>query len=71
MEINNDYKSKFEKRASNTKTWGVILVIAVIAYFIWQSKIALFATLCSAFFFIENIIVAYIFYRKMRGDKYE
>jgi hypothetical protein len=64
MEVTNDWQSKFEKRASNTKTWGVILVITVIAYFIWQSKIALFATLCSAFFFIENIIIAYYFYRK-------
>lgn len=64
MEVTNDWQSKFEKRASNTKAWGVFLVVAVIAYFIWQSKIALFATLCSAFFFIENIVVAYYSYRK-------
>ncbi|RMC38140.1 hypothetical protein F5ESL0236_08265 [Lactobacillus sp. ESL0236] len=68
MEVTNDWQSKFEKRASNTKTWGVFLVIAVIAYFIWQSKIALFATLCSAFFFIENIVVAYYSYRKKESQ---
>ncbi|RMC36001.1 hypothetical protein F5ESL0236_07560 [Lactobacillus sp. ESL0236] len=68
MEVTNDWQSKFEKRASNTKAWGGILVIAVIAYFIWQSKIALFATLCSAFFFIENIVVAYYSYRKKETE---
>lgn len=68
---NNDWKNQFEKRADKTKGWGTIFIIGVIAYFIWQSKIALFATMCSAIFFIENIIIAYIFYRKMRGDKYE
>ncbi|MCO6528736.1 MAG: hypothetical protein J6565_08110 [Lactobacillus sp.] len=68
MEINNDWQSKFEQRASNTKAWGVFLVVAIIAYFIWQSKIALFATLCSAFFFIENIAVAYYSYRKKETE---
>ncbi|RMC50845.1 hypothetical protein [Lactobacillus sp. ESL0225] len=68
MELNNDWQSKFEKRASNTKAWGVFLVVAVIAYFIWQSKIALFAPLCSAFFFIENIVVAYYSYRKKESQ---
>ena len=65
---NNDWKNQFEQRASKTSFWGGILVIAVIAYFIWQSKIALFAILCSAFFFIENIVFAYYSYRKKESE---
>jgi hypothetical protein len=59
-----DWKEQFEKRADKTKGWGTILVIAVIAYFVWQSKVALFATMCSAVFFIENILITHYFYSK-------
>ncbi len=68
---NNDWKEQFEKRADKTKGWGTIFIIGVIAYFIWQSKAALFTMICSTIFFIENIIIAYISYRKMRNNQNE
>lgn len=65
------WKEMFDKRASNTNVWLGILIIALFAYFIWQSKIALFATLCSIFFFLKNIVMAYLAYRKkeVKDDK--
>lgn len=66
---NNNWKEQFEKRADKTKGWGTIFIIGLIAYFIWQSKAALFIMICSAIFFIENISIAYISYRKIRSNK--